>query len=985
MADKFITKDYLLEQFEGYDRSIASQKYATSDAVSNKVDKVTGKGLSTNDYDNTAKNIVDNVTTNLAGKVDTATLNSYYTKSQVDTIVATIGGGEFIAVSTLPTTDIKTNAIYLVPKSDPDSGDIKDEYINLDGTTSGWERIGSTDLDLSNYVQKSQTSGLLKNDGTVDSTTYAKLVNLALPFDTSESYSVGAYVSNNNKIYKCITAHSGAWDAQDFEEVSDAMNEISDISYLVSSKVDKVTGKGLSTNDYDATAKGKLDNLANIKSIGSGLNLNSSTGELTASGVSITIDSAMSSSSANPVQNQVITSALSDKVDKVNGKGLSTNDYDATAKGKLDDLANIKSIGSGLNLNTSTGELTATGTSITIDSAMSASSTNPVQNKVITSALDDKVDKNGTDSLMTANEHTKLSGIATGAEVNVQSDWNVSDSSSDAFIKNKPTLGTASSKNVASSGNASSTEVVMGNDTRLTDSRNAADVSAWAKASSKPSYTASEVGAIASTEKGANSGVATLDSSGKVPSSQLPSYVDDVLEYASQSGFPATGETGKIYVAKDTNKTYRWSGSAYVEISASLSLGETSSTAYAGNKGKTNADNIATIQGLIPSSATTSNKLATASDIPSLTNYVQKSNTAGLLKNDGTVNTIGDSLTTSGNALKVDTAFTEASTRANIATGETIPTILGKIKKYFTDLKAVAFTGSYNSLSNTPAITSPNLLDNPWFRINQRWFTSHTASDTGYTVDRWRDTSNLKTELSSNIITLTKSNTTSIGSFSQRILYSEVITPIVGKDVTLSVMLSDGTIYSDTATIPTLTSTLNTIIDTAIGDTDFNMQLSVASTNSTYVRFMSDVANATIKIKAVKLEVGSTSTLYMDVPPNYQQELIKCQRFFERVGGTHSQLVGSGFFLSSSGLIVYCKTAPKRIVPTVTFSGTAYCWDEWHTGSSGFQSTALINDCEPSKDGNNLLKFSVSDATDGNPCVVQFRDTTSYLDFSADL
>jgi len=57
--------------------------------------------------------------------------------------------------------------------------------------------------------------------------------------------------------------------------------------------------------------------------------------------------------------------------------------------------------------------------------------------------------------------------------------------------------------------------------------------------------------------------------SGTVPSSQLPSYVDDVVEYAALSAFPATGETGKIYVARDTNKTYRWSGSTYVEISAS--------------------------------------------------------------------------------------------------------------------------------------------------------------------------------------------------------------------------------------------------------------------------------------------------------------------------------------------------------------------------------------------------------------------------------
>lgn len=69
--------------------------------------------------------------------------------------------------------------------------------------------------------------------------------------------------------------------------------------------------------------------------------------------------------------------------------------------------------------------------------------------------------------------------------------------------------------------------------------------------------------------KGVANGYAGLDATGKVPAAQLPSYVDDVLEYASLSGFPATGEAGKIYVACDTNKTYRWSGSAYIVITAS--------------------------------------------------------------------------------------------------------------------------------------------------------------------------------------------------------------------------------------------------------------------------------------------------------------------------------------------------------------------------------------------------------------------------------
>lgn len=74
---------------------------------------------------------------------------------------------------------------------------------------------------------------------------------------------------------------------------------------------------------------------------------------------------------------------------------------------------------------------------------------------------------------------------------------------------------------------------------------------------------------------------------GFVPSSQLPSYVDDVLEFAALVNFPTTGETGKIYVATGTNITYRWSGSAYVEISASLALGTTSATAYQGDLGNT--------------------------------------------------------------------------------------------------------------------------------------------------------------------------------------------------------------------------------------------------------------------------------------------------------------------------------------------------------------------------------------------------------------
>jgi hypothetical protein len=70
-------------------------------------------------------------------------------------------------------------------------------------------------------------------------------------------------------------------------------------------------------------------------------------------------------------------------------------------------------------------------------------------------------------------------------------------------------------------------------------------------------------------QKGAANGVCELDSSALIPSNRLPSFVDEVLEFANLAAFPVTGVTGKIYVAIDTNKNYRWSGSVYVEISPS--------------------------------------------------------------------------------------------------------------------------------------------------------------------------------------------------------------------------------------------------------------------------------------------------------------------------------------------------------------------------------------------------------------------------------
>ena len=107
--------------------------------------------------------------------------------------------------------------------------------------------------------------------------------------------------------------------------------------------------------------------------------------------------------------------------------------------------------------------------------------------------------------------------------------------------------------------------------------------------------TAEDLDVIPSTDIGAANGIASLDEHGRVPSAQLPSYVDDVVEgYYHEGKFytsnlhtqEITAESGKIYVDLDTSKMYRWSGTIYVEISSSLALGETSSTAFRGDYGK---------------------------------------------------------------------------------------------------------------------------------------------------------------------------------------------------------------------------------------------------------------------------------------------------------------------------------------------------------------------------------------------------------------
>lgn len=213
--------------------------------------------------------------------------------------------------------------------------------------------------------------------------------------------------------------------------------------------------------------------------------------------------------------------------------------------------------------------------SIAVDSTLSTTSENPVQNKVITVPLE----------ALQGSVLTKMQKMLSAQQDNFA-----------IFDNGGQVVDSNISKDIVPSNASSSNQLATKNDIKTYTGNNGIDIDGNNNITLDISYlTASRVGYIPSTEKGSNNGVAELDSAGKVPSAQLPSYVDDVIEaYKDGNNFYTdsahtqliTPESSKIYVDLTTDTTWRWGGTVYVQINEGLALGETSSTAYRGDRGK---------------------------------------------------------------------------------------------------------------------------------------------------------------------------------------------------------------------------------------------------------------------------------------------------------------------------------------------------------------------------------------------------------------
>lgn len=277
--------------------------------------------------------------------------------------------------------------------------------------------------------------------------------------------------------------------------------------------------------------------------------------------------------------------------------------------------------------------------------------------------------------------------------------------------------------------------------------------------------------------------------------------------------------------------------------------------------------------------------------------------------------------------------------------------------------------------------TNPNLLDNGWFFVNQRGQTEYTQVAQSYNgPDRWRWLSGNTGKITMNSpygITIWQSDTSRGNAWLvQRMANSEAL---YGKTLTISVNI-DGTIYSYTGTCPSTVTSSEQLFVYKDPTPGIYVRLGLQTTG--FVQ--ADIAaytNTAHTINAVKVELGTYSTLANDTPPDTAQELLKCQRYFLRVTGSNSLIIAYGMtFGNGANLRALIPTpATMRSTPSISRGGTIYV-----RGEGGLLSLSDLTVIAVQSNGIVVDATSPS-AYAGNAVYGLWGEIGSYINLSADL
>lgn len=271
-------------------------------------------------------------------------------------------------------------------------------------------------------------------------------------------------------------------------------------------------------------------------------------------------------------------------------------------------------------------------------------------------------------------------------------------------------------------------------------------------------------------------------------------------------------------------------------------------------------------------------------------------------------------------------------TKLTTADGANIAAIATAAAESAAESAAHAMSGTPEGYADVVAranvVSHPNLIINSWFTINQRGWTSGKASANAYTVDRWAvNNANIRIDKTSDGIAIIKDVSNYGGQFFQKF---EDFSSLAGKTVTVSAIVKNTTPVTMGISENGTTIKGMTITDTHDDWTLIYNQVKI-SDNITQLQFriaiLNASANGSVEIKAVKLEIGSVSTLAMDVAPNAAEELLKCQRYYFRLAnssGTNKDYLGIGFARDAS-YIMYDIILPTtmRVNPTISASANA--------------------------------------------------------------